>query len=103
MRHVKSKYHSVSSHLVTRKVDVDDLVSAEEIADKFNLSHVQQVSTWARRHADFPKPIKKLQRVQIWHWPDVEAWAKATGRMDAKGNPITPTTDPTRKRKAVEK
>ena len=82
---------------------MDDLVSAEEIAERFGLSHAQNVSVWARRHADFPAPIKKLQRVQIWHWPDVVEWAQKTGRMDSKGNPITPTTDPTRKRKATEK
>ena len=82
---------------------MDDLVSAEEIAERLNLSHPQNVSVWARRHADFPAPIKKLQRVQIWHWPDVVAWAKATGRMDAEGNPITPTTDPTRKTKQAAK
>ena len=88
---------------MARKVDVDDLVSAQEIADRFGLAHEHAVSNWARRHADFPVPIKKLQRVRIWHWPDIVVWAKATGRMDADGKPITPSTDPTRKTKHAEK
>ncbi len=88
---------------MTRKVAVTDLVSAEDIAERLDLSHPQNVSVWARRHADFPAPIKKLRRVSIWDWTEVEAWAKATGRLDAKGQPISPTTDPTQKRKRAER
>jgi predicted DNA-binding transcriptional regulator AlpA len=87
---------------VARKVDVNDLVSAEEIAERLDLSHAQNVSVWARRHADFPAPVKKLRRAAIWDWAEVEAWAKATGRLDAKGQPVRPSTDPTSKRKRQE-
>jgi predicted DNA-binding transcriptional regulator AlpA len=87
---------------VARKVSVDDLVSAEDIAERLDLSHPQNVSVWARRHADFPAPVKKLRRVSIWDWTEVEAWAKATGRLDNRGQPITPSTDPTQKRKRAQ-
>ena len=24
----------------------------------------------------------QLRQGHVWHWPDVEAWARATGRLD---------------------
>jgi hypothetical protein len=60
---------------------VDDLVGAEEIADRLGFAHVQTFHTMRRRHPDFPEPVKKLQRTMIWSWPDVEAWARTTGRL----------------------
>jgi hypothetical protein len=64
-----------------RKVDVDDLVGAAEIADRLNVSHAETVHAWRRRYPDFPQPVVHLQRAVLWSWPDVEAWAKATGRL----------------------
>jgi predicted DNA-binding transcriptional regulator AlpA len=64
-----------------RKVDVDDLVGAAEIADRLELAHPQSVHTLRKRHADFPEPVAHLKRALGWAWPDVEAWAKATGRL----------------------
>jgi predicted DNA-binding transcriptional regulator AlpA len=63
-----------------RKVDVDDLVGAAEIAERLGLAHSQTVHTIRRRHADFPDPIATLKRAHVWSWRDVERWAKATGR-----------------------
>jgi predicted DNA-binding transcriptional regulator AlpA len=87
---------------VTRKVAVNDLVSAEEIAERLDLSHPQNVSVWVHRHTDFPAPVKKLRRVSIWDWTEVEAWARVTGRLDDAGRPMRPSTDPTQKRKRAE-
>jgi hypothetical protein len=66
---------------VGRKVDVDDLVGAAEIADRLGVAYVETVHSWRRRHADFPEPVAKLRQALIWSWPDVEAWARATGRL----------------------
>jgi hypothetical protein len=66
---------------VGRRIDVDNLVGAEEIAERLGLAHVQSVHTLRHRHPDFPRPVKKLQRTMIWSWPDVKAWAKRTGRL----------------------
>jgi glutathione-regulated potassium-efflux system ancillary protein KefG len=66
---------------VGRKVDVDDLVGAAEIADRLNIAHAETIHTWRRRYPDFPQPVVDLQRAVLWSWPDVEAWAKATGRL----------------------
>lgn len=64
-----------------RKVDVDQLVGATEIAERLGVTRPNVVHEWARRHEDFPSPVLQLRRVKIWHWPDVENWAKATGRL----------------------
>jgi len=66
---------------VGRKVDVDDLVSAVEIARRLGVARPQVVYDWRRRHEDFPAPIARLGNVSVWAWPDVEAWARATGRL----------------------
>lgn len=34
-------------------------------------------------HPDFPKPRAELATGPVWAWPDVEEWAKATGRVNA--------------------
>ena len=49
-------------------------------AQRMGLSVPQTVHDWRRRHADFPKPIAVLTMGMVWHWPDVEAWARRTGR-----------------------
>lgn len=64
-----------------RKVDVTDLIGAAEIAERLGLSHRESVHTLRRRHADFPSPVVELKQAKVWVWPDVEKWAKATGRL----------------------
>lgn len=64
-----------------RKVDVDDLVGAAEIADRLEVAHPQTVHTWRRRHDDFPEPVAHLAQALVWSWPDVERWARTTGRL----------------------
>jgi hypothetical protein len=29
---------------------------------------------------DFPKPVADLAMGLVWYWPEIERWAKATGR-----------------------
>jgi hypothetical protein len=43
---------------------------------------VQTVHAWRRRYDDFPAPVARLRQALIWAWPDVERWAKTTGRAD---------------------
>jgi short subunit dehydrogenase-like uncharacterized protein len=64
-----------------RKVDVQDLVGAAEIAERLDVSLPQTVHTWRQRYPDFPKPVTKLRQAMVWAWPDVEAWARRTGRL----------------------
>lgn len=66
---------------VGRKLDVDLLVDASEIASRLQVARPQVVHEWQRRHADFPAPVVKLKRHHLWYWPEVAAWAKHTRRM----------------------
>jgi hypothetical protein len=66
---------------VGRKIDVDDLVGAVEIADRLGIAYPETVHSWRRRQADFHQPVVNPQRAILWSWPDVEAWARATGRL----------------------
>ena len=71
----------LASPTVQRKVAVQDLVGAAEIADRLGWSHAQSVHTIRRRHPDFPEPVATLRQAMVWAWPDVEAWGKSTGRL----------------------
>ncbi len=71
----------VASPPVGRKVDVDVLVGSHEIAERLGLGSAEAVYSWRRRHADFPAPIARLRIGYVWNWPDVEKWARKTGRL----------------------
>lgn len=64
-----------------RRVDVDQLVGASEIIKRLGLKRTQVVHLWRRRHPDFPDPIASLDMGLVWHWPEVERWAKRSGRL----------------------
>jgi transposase-like protein len=64
-----------------RKVSIEDLVGAAEIAGRLGIAQPQTVHSWRRRYEDFPEPIAQLQTALIWAWPDVRAWARRTGRL----------------------
>lgn len=66
---------------VGRKLDVDQLVGAAEIADRLGVKLAQTVRDWRRRHADFPAPVRSLTMGSMWYWPEVEQWARRTGRL----------------------
>jgi hypothetical protein len=61
--------------------DIDDLVGAAEIAERLGLTSSSVVRDWRRRHPAFPAPVLVLRMGPVWHWPAVEAWAAATGRL----------------------
>ena len=75
-----------------RRVDVDNLLGAQEIADLLGVDR-SAVHKWRERHPDFPAPVARLggvskrQAFLVWNRPDIEAWARKTGRY--------PTTDKT--------
>jgi predicted DNA-binding transcriptional regulator AlpA len=65
---------------VPRKLDVEQLVGATEIAERLGLSRGQVVHTWRARFADFPEPERVLAMGLLWYWPDVAAWASTHGK-----------------------
>lgn len=66
---------------MNRRVAVQDLVGAHEIAERLGVARPQVVHDWRRRHADFPQPIAQLKTALIWEWTEVEKWAVKTGRL----------------------
>ncbi len=60
---------------------MDDLVGSTEIAERLGVARPQLVHDWRRRHPDFPQPVARLRQALIWSWPDVESWARRTGRL----------------------
>jgi len=65
---------------VARPSPADNLVGAAEIAERLGLTQADTIHSWRRRHDDFPAPVRELRMGLVWWWPDVQAWAKATGR-----------------------
>ena len=59
---------------------MDDLVGVREIALRLNVKR-QAVHNWRERHDDFPAPLTDQLDQLVWSWPDVEKWARATGRL----------------------
>ena len=64
-----------------RKVAVDQLVGAREIAARLGSNRTVYVHDLRRRHPDFPAPIAELSAGLVWDWEEVEAWARKTGRL----------------------
>ena len=64
-----------------KKVDAAQLVGAAEIAIRLGVAQGRVVHVWRRRHDDFPEPVASLRSGLIWYWPDVERWARRTGRI----------------------
>lgn len=61
---------------VALQIDTDDLIDAQGIADLLGLSHRSSVSTYRRRHSDFPTPVIDMGagRCLLWLRADIEAW-----------------------------
>jgi predicted DNA-binding transcriptional regulator AlpA len=69
------------SCMAKREIDPGLLVGAPEIAERLGLARPQVVHNWRYRHTDFPVPVAELRQGNVWYWPDVEEWLKATSRL----------------------
>ena len=63
-----------------------ELVGTGEIATRLGLAHAESVHTWRKRYPDFPASIARLGIGYVWLWPEVEAWARITGRQVNDGD-----------------
>lgn len=62
-------------------LDPGDLVGAAEVAERLGVLR-QSVHQLRRRGTDgFPAPVLELRQGHLWQWSEVEAWARATGRL----------------------
>ncbi len=64
-----------------RTVDVDNLVSAAEVAEILGLSHHNSVTTYYKRYDNFPAPVvnKSNGRIRLWDKKDIQAWQRRRG------------------------
>lgn len=72
-----------------RNVKVTDLVGVHEVAERLDVA-APSVHVWRQRGVGFPEPAVRLAMGYVWAWPDVEAWARAHGRLDDQGVPVHP-------------
>jgi predicted DNA-binding transcriptional regulator AlpA len=65
-----------------RKVDVDDLIDTQAVANILGLAHRNTVSEYQARYDDMPRPVVNLGggRSKLWLRPEVERWAAARPR-----------------------
>ncbi len=68
-------------------VDVELLVGSAEIAERLGVTSHTAVHRWRLRDPTFPQPVATVTRTLIWLWPEVEKWAKRTGRLPYRPNP----------------
>lgn len=63
-----------------------DPVGVAEIAERLRVQQ-QTVATWHYRsrrgelEVPMPEPAHTVSRQPCWNWPEIEAWAKASGRL----------------------
>jgi hypothetical protein len=62
-------------------VRLKDLVGASEIAERLGLNKRSVVHDWRARNIGFPEPVLTLRMGHLWLWPEVERWARSTGRL----------------------
>jgi hypothetical protein len=75
-----------------RKVDVDDLLDANGVAELLGLAHRNTVSVYQHRYDDMPRPVREFgdRRAKLWLRPELERWAArlaAEGRTRRKRSP----------------
>jgi predicted DNA-binding transcriptional regulator AlpA len=56
-----------------------ELVIAADIGTRLGISR-PRVSVLATR-PEFPRPVGRLGRSDVWYWTSVERWARETGRL----------------------
>lgn len=61
-----------------RKVDVDDLVDAHEVAEMLGLAQPNSVHLYQRRYPEMPRPIvdRGSRRAKLWLKSEVQDWMK---------------------------
>lgn len=63
-----------------RRVLVDDLIDARDVAELLGLAHRNTVSTYQARYPDMPRPVVNLGpgRPMLWLRPEIERWQAKT-------------------------
>lgn len=66
---------------MTPRVDTDDLIDAQEVAEILGLAQRNSVSLYQRRYRDMPRPVVERGggRTKLWLRSEIERWA--VGRL----------------------
>ena len=69
-----------------RKIDVDDLVDAQGVADRLGLAQRNTVSLYLKRYPDMPRPVVVFEksRIRLWLNSEIIEWARSTGRSPSE-------------------
>lgn len=59
-----------------RKIDVEDLIDANGVAEMLGLSHRNSVTTYQRRYPSMPRPAVDMpkSRIKLWLRSEVDEW-----------------------------
>ena len=59
------------------RVDTEQLIDAQEVAEVLGLAHRNSVSTYLKRYPDMPRPVVERGggRTRLWLRPEVESWS----------------------------
>ena len=70
--------------MALKKVDLSDLIDAKAVAELLGLAQRTSVSVYQRRYLDMPRPVIDMGRgrCKLWLRPEVETWARQTGRLE---------------------
>jgi predicted DNA-binding transcriptional regulator AlpA len=62
---------------VGRRVDIEDLVDAHDVAGILGLTHRNTVSEYLAKYDEMPRPVINLGRGRpmLWLRPEIERWA----------------------------
>lgn len=76
-----------------RKIDVDDLLDANGVADLLGLAHRNTVSVYQHRYEDMPRPVREFgdRRTKLWLRSEIEQWMArqlAEGRTRRKRSSV---------------
>lgn len=64
-------------------VQTEDLIDSHEVARLLGLAQRNSVTTYLNRYSDMPRPVLDYGRgrTRLWSKSEIEAWARATGRL----------------------
>jgi hypothetical protein len=83
-----------------RRRGLGELVTADEIAERLQLSSKQVVLDWRLHNNGFPHPVGRARKL-LWRWDEVHTWAAAHpahvahfgGRSPAPATPPSTESD----------
>lgn len=60
------------------RINSEDLIDSQMVAEILGLSHRSSVTTYLRRYPDMPRPVVELGegRVRLWLEQDIRRWAR---------------------------